>query len=519
MNCFSEEMTQVAYEDLFLGPGDRGGNRFRAALDRAKEIVLETIDEDETPYSGTSCTEIRATFDEVECIPDKGQGLDAALDTAQKSVLEDAIRFHNPQYLAHLNSAPTIPGIAADVLISAMNQNHAAWDLGPSVDVLKEQMIAELAELFGYPDEAGGVFTSGGTQANFMGLFLARGWYADEYLDTDIQAEGLPSSASDLRILRSAVGHPTTDEAAAKLGLGEEAVVSVPTDDQYRMDPDALERTLADLKSKGRTPCAVVGTAGTTDFGSIDPLPEIADLADEHGLWFHVDAAYGGALAVSDRQRHKLNGIERADSFSIDFHKFLFQPVSCGAFLVRDAQNYRYMGHKAEYLNPERDTVPHRTEKSVQWTRRADVLKPFVTFRALGREGVGAMVDRVVELVDQTADCIADNSDFDLTTKSEISTVVFRYCPSPSPDGISDATWANEVNDQIRDVALHDGRTVIARTKVEGTTYLKFTVLDPRMTVDDVESVLRLIQTFGHRAEAQLEAELTPDDGVDAPVA
>jgi L-2,4-diaminobutyrate decarboxylase len=488
--------------ESFLGPEEGSVARYKFAMDLAEDAVVDAVTEDGV-YSGASPEAIRESFDDIDCIPDVGEGIADAVELTRDHVLSDAVRFHHPNYLAHLNGPPTTPALAADAMIAALNQNHASWDVGPSVDILEEAMIAELGDLFGYPESAAGVFTTGGTQANFVGIFLARGWYADEFLDTDVQAEGLPPEADEFRILRSEVGHPTTDEAAAKLGLGEEAVVAVPTDDRNRMDPDALEATVDRLESAGKRPIAVTATAGTTDFGSVDPLEEIAAVAADHDLWFHVDAAYGGALAVSDRHRGRLDGIERADSLAVDFHKFLFQPASCGAFLLRDESNYVYLGHEVAYLNPARDSVPHRTQKSFQWTRRADVLKPFVTFRTLGREGLAALVERVVDLTDAAADRIDDDPAFELVADPEISTVVFRYTPSTVPADASRTEWSNEVNDAIRDAALDDGRTLVARTQVDGETCLKFTLLNPTATVDDVDAVLDLLREFGERIERE----------------
>lgn len=494
----------VEADALFLDPDEQSVDRYEQAMQRAQAAVIEALVDRNDVYSGATPAELRRTFEDIEPMPDEGEGIEAAVETVCETVLKHAVRFHDPKYLAHLNCAPGIPGIAADAIVAAMNQNHASWDLGPSVDVLEEAMIDELRRRFGYPDGAAGVFTSGGTQANFMGMFLARGWYADEHFNVDVQSEGLPQAAENFRILRSAAGHPTIDEAAAKLGLGEQAVVDIPTDDQYRLDVEAAEAALEELEADGRHPIALAATAGTTDFGSIDPLSQLADLADEYDCWFHVDAAYGGALAMSDRHRGMLAGIERADSLTVDFHKFLFQPVSCGAFLVRDERTYQYIGHEAEYLNPERDSVPHRTEKSVQWSRRADVLKPFVTFRAVGREDIGAMIDRVVALVDRIARCVGDDPDFDLINESELTTVVFRYCPTQIPEEVPAVDWANRVNDRIREIALEKGETIVARTEHQGTTYLKFTILNPKTTVEDVETVLDLIREYGAQAEREL---------------
>jgi len=331
------------------------------------------------------------------------------------------------------------------------------------------------------------VFTSGGTQSNFEGLLLARNWFARERFGRRVKESGLPHRAKSMRILCSDAAHFTAKQAAAHLGLGENAVVTVSTDDEYRMDPDALDATLADLRERGREPFALVGTAGTTDFGSIDPLAALADRADDHDLWFHVDAAYGGALALSESHRGMLAGIERADSLSVDFHKLFYQPISCGAFLVRDGDRFDLIRRSAAYLNPEEGDLdaPNLVSKSVQTTRRFDALKPYVTFRTLGREGLAELVESTLELADDVAALVADAPDFELLNDPTLNAVVFRY----RPEGLGDEQ-VSRLNAAVREALLRNGDAVVGRTEVGGTTSLKFTLLNPKTTVEDVADVL-----------------------------
>lgn len=262
------------------------------------------------------------------------------------------------------------------------------------------------------------------------------------------------------------------------------------------MNPDALDATLADLEAGTGEPFALLGTAGTTDFGSIDPLDTLADRAAEHDLWFHVDAAYGGALALTDDHDALLDGIERADSIAVDFHKLFYQPISCGAFLLRDGDDFEWMARNAAYLNPEEHDeagVPNLVSKSVQTTRRFDALKPYVAFRALGREGMATLVNETLELADSAASLLDSADDFELLGEPTLNTVVFRYRPR---EGMSDGT-VNRLNATVRRRLLHDGRAVVARTEIEGMTSLKFTLLNPTATLDDVAAMLETIRECG----------------------
>ena len=202
--------------------------------------------------------------------------------------------------------------------------------------MLEQKFVQWLVAEAGMPPDAGGTLTSGGTQSNYMGLLLARDAFLKSRFQWSAQKRGLPAQASHMRVLCSEVAHFTVEKSAVQLGLGTDAVVRVAVDDEYRMRPESLRISLDGMRDQGLLPFAVVATAGTTDFGSVDPLTEIASLAKAAGAWLHVDAAYGGVLLFSPRHRKKLEGMAAADSLSIDFHKLFWQPVPASAFLLRD---------------------------------------------------------------------------------------------------------------------------------------------------------------------------------------
>lgn len=492
----------MSAEELFLGT-DRGGATYREAMGGAVEAVLSAFADCGDPYSGTSPDALAAQFDEP-VVPEDGQGLDATVDEVAEHVLAHSVDTSNPRCAAHLQCPPMIPGLVAETLLTAANQSLDSFDQAPAATVLEERVVDALCGLFDLPADADGVFTSGGTQSNFQALLLARDRYCDRHLGQNVQADGLPWGAGSLRILCSEEAHFTGKQAAHHLGLGERAVVTVPTDDDRRMDPDALDATLAELETRDAEPFALVGTAGTTDFGSVDPLGALAERADERGLWFHVDAAYGGALALSGEYGHILDGIGRADSIAVDFHKLFYQPISCGAFLLRDGDDFGWMARNAEYLNPEEHAevgVPNLVAKSVQTTRRFDALKPYVAFRALGRTGLAKLVDRTLELADEAATLVDAAEDFELLHDPTLNAVVFRYLPH---DGMDDGT-VSRLNAAVRRELLRDGRAVVARTEVDGVTSLKFTLLNPTATLDDVAAMLDAIRDCGATVAGQRE--------------
>ncbi|MFB6301849.1 MAG: aspartate aminotransferase family protein [Haloferacaceae archaeon] len=488
--------------DLFLG-SEAGNAAYRRAMRRATAAVTDRIAEGDDPYSGMSPGALADQF-EGAVLPEEGAGLDAVIDRVADTVLPHSVGTSNPRCAAHLHCPPMVPGLAAEAMLAATNQSLDSFDQAPAATVLEQRVVRALCDLFGLPDAADGVFTSGGTQSNFQALLLARDRYCRRRFGRDVQAGGLPAEAGSLRVLCSEEAHFTGKQAAHHLGLGEDAVVPVSTDDDRRLDPAALDETLAALDARGQAPFALLGTAGTTDFGSIDPLDELADRAARHDLWFHVDAAYGGALALTDDHAHLLDGIQRADSLAVDFHKLFYQPISCGAFLLRDGDEFESMARNAAYLNPEDHDdagVPNLVTKSVQTTRRFDALKPYVTFRAVGRERLAGLVEDTLELAGDAASMLDAAADFELLHEPTLNAVVFRYRPR---EGLDDDA-VSRLNADVRRRLFGDGSAVVARTDVDGVTSLKFTLLNPLATLDDVAAMLDAIRACG--------TEVLPDRG------
>ncbi|AQL42889.1 aspartate aminotransferase family protein [Halorientalis sp. IM1011] len=484
----------MSADELFLGSA-AGNATYREALDRAADAVVEQFAAADRPYSGERPEALAARL-EQPVLPESGIGLRAAIDEVASEILPHSVGTSNPRCAAHLQCPPMIPGLAAEALLTATNQSLDSFDQAPAATVLEGRVVDALCDLFGYPDAADGVFTSGGTQSNFQALLLARDRHCQETFGTDVQASGLPVEAGSLRVLCSEAAHFTAKQAAHHLGLGEDAVVTVETDDRRRLDPAALDARLDALEAAGAEPFALVGTAGTTDFGSIDPLPALADRAAEHDLWFHVDAAYGGALALTDDHAAELEGVDRADSVAVDFHKLFYQPISCGALLLRDGGDFEWMARNAAYLNPaahDETGVPNLVSKSVQTTRRFDALKPYVAFRAVGRDRLGDLVAGTLDLAAETAALLEAADDFELVTDPTLNAVVFRYRPE---GGMADER-VDALNAAVRRRVLEDGRAVVARTEVDGVTSLKVTLLNPTATLDDVAAMLDVVRDCG----------------------
>src|SRR5476651_2887207 len=300
--------------------------------------------------------------------------------------------------VAHLHCPSLVIIQAAEVLINATNQSMDSWDQSPSATIIEMKLIEWLRTQVGYQPGDAGVFTSGGTQSNLMGLMLARdAFFARQ--GHSIQQDGLVGNLRKMKVFCSENAHFSVQKNMALLGLGYQSVTLVKTDQFARMDVSDLAAKLAQAQANGEQILAIVATAGTTDAGAIDPLRAIAKLAAEHQIWVHVDAAWGGALLLSEKYRDYLDGIELVDSITLDFHKQFFQTISCGAFLLKEARHYELMRYQAAYLNSEFDEaqgVPNLVSKSLQTTRRFDALKLWMGLEALGQKQYAEIIDHGV---------------------------------------------------------------------------------------------------------------------------
>ncbi|BBL80951.1 L-2,4-diaminobutyrate decarboxylase [Rubrobacter xylanophilus] len=480
-------------ERVFLTGSPESAAAYREAMAAAGDVLLQHLGRP-LPYSGATPGKLSNLLAGSEVCPEEGEDLSRVLRETGKTVVENCVRVAHPGCAAHLQCPPLVPALAAEAVISATNQSMDSWDQAPAATLLEERVVRWLCGLFGYRPGADGVFTSGGTQSNLMGLLPARDRFARERFGWSMRERGLPPEASRFRILCSEAAHFSVGRSAALLGLGERAVVPVETDAGRRMSPEALDRALQKLEEQELLPVALVATAGTTDFGSIDPLEELASRARELGLWLHVDAAYGGALALSERHRSKLAGIEDADSVAVDFHKGFYQPVSCAAFLVRRGEDLALIRTHADYLNPEGDDLPNLAGKSLQTTRRFDAFKLYVSLRALGRRRLAAMVERTVELAKAAAALVREQPGLELAARPQLGTVVFRYRPARMEE-------ADRVNAGIRRELLLGGEAVVARTRVDGRVYLKLTLLNPLATPEDLRRLVETTVRTGKRLE------------------
>ncbi|MET7622088.1 aminotransferase class V-fold PLP-dependent enzyme [Streptomyces sp. NPDC005408] len=449
---------------LALAGGTAGPDALRPLL----AIVLAALTDGAAarggpiPRGGPEAVASRVREAVEPVLPDHGTGAEEALRTLVRTVAHGAADPADPLCAAHLHTPPLALAVAADLAASALNPSLDSWDQAPAASELEATVGRTLAaEVFPHGRDPDALVTTGGTESNQLGLLLAR------------------ERHGTVQVICGSAAHHSLHRAAWLLGLPEPVTVPSPAG---VLDLAALDEALTELPG----PRIVAATAGTTDTGRIDPLPEIADLCHRHGAELHVDAAYGGPMLFSERHRTKLNGLDRAHSVTLDLHKLGWQPVAAGLLAVPNGALLAPLAVRADYLNADDDTeagLPDLLGRSLRTTRRPDILKVAVTLRALGRSGLAALVDRTCAAAQHLADLLEKHQSLELYERPTLTTVLFR--PYVATD---------EETADIRRTLLAEGRAVLGRARADGRLWLKATLLNPHATQGDLEALLELVE-------------------------
>ncbi|MFG2849894.1 pyridoxal phosphate-dependent decarboxylase family protein [Streptomyces mirabilis] len=446
-----------------LASGPEGPGALRPLLDTVLDALRDGGEARGGPLpAGGPESVARRVRDAVgDVLPE--QGTEDALHVLVRALAEGAADPAHPLCAAHLHCPPLAVATAADLAASALNPSMDSWDQAPAASELEALVTRALAQEIGADDA---LVTTGGTESNQLALLLAREAHAG------------------VRLIHGANAHHSLPRAAWLLGLPDPVVVPAPAG---TMDLAALDEALTELQGL-RGSLLVAATAGTTDAGLIDPLPDIADLCEAHGTRLHIDAAYGGSLLFSDHHRGKLDGLDRAHTVTLDLHKLGWQPVAAGLLVVKDPHDLDALSHRADYLNADDDTeagLPDLLGRSLRTTRRPDILKVAVTLKTLGRAGLGALVDQVCAHAAELADLVEAHPGFELYDPPTLTTVLFR------PAEASDEAVA-----AVRRTLLHEGRAVLGRALLDDRLWLKATLLNPHTRPGDLAALLKLVE--GH---------------------
>jgi len=442
-------------------------------------------------YPDVSGARLRERFSEP--LPQNGRPFDDLLARFRDDIVAGSRHNGHPRFFGYVSAPGTAVAALADLLASTLNANLTAWRSAPAPVEIERQTIDWIREALGCPPGWGGLFTSGGSLANFTALAAARHRHCGAVNET-----GMSAVARPLRIYISSEGHHSTDKAAALLGLGRENVVRIPVDGNLRLDARELERRIAADRAAARDPFCVVASAGTVVSGAIDPLPEIAAIARREGLWLHIDGCYGGFARLAPSARERFAGIELADSIALDPHKWLYLPADCGCLLYRDPQALgSAFALGADYT---RIAQTDAREAFAFWdygpelTRRFRALKVWMTVAHVGARALGEAIEANLDCARHLAELVAASDDFEMLAPVELSIFCFRHLGA----GGRRATTRSEDeerrldawNERLLAALQHGASSYLSNATVAGRFALRGCVLNYRTTRRDMEILL-----------------------------
>lgn len=468
---------------LALSPED-----MRRLADAATDRLLARLEglRESAPWRGAP----RAVLEPLlaEPAPEEGRDPVAVLERAVNDVLPVAARVDHPRFLAFVPSAPTWPGVIADYLAAGYNTFQGTWLGSGGPSQLELVVIDWFRQWIGYPESAGGLFTSGGSAAILDALVAAR------------EQAGSPGRPA---ILLSDQTHSAVERAARIIGVGGDGIFKIASDAGYRLSPDALAETIRLARSEGFAPIAVCANAGTTNTGAIDPLPAIADLCASEKIWLHVDGAYGGFAMLTERGRSQLAGLERADSISLDAHKWLYQPFEAGCVMVRDiATLMRAFSVNPDYLQDTKlgQEQVNFADRGYQLTRSFRALKVWMSIQTFGLARFRAAISRTMELAEQAGELVRRTADLELLSPPSLGVLCFRFRPAG-------AGWTEDaltkLNESIQARVIESGTAMISSTRLRGTWSLRLCILSHQTTWDDVRYTVESAAKFGRELAAR----------------
>ena len=421
----------------------------------------------------------------LEKPPEEGRPAEEVLEQTVADILPMTTRLDHPRCFGFVPSEPTWPGVVADFLASAWNVNACTWLVASGPSQVELVVLDWFRRWLGYPDSSGGLLTSGGSAACVDAFVAAR------------EVAGNPERPS---VYMSDQSHSAQARAAVIVGVGREAVRQIPTDRAFRLDMEALARAVAEDRAAGLTPLVVCGNGGTSSTGAIDPLHAMADYCQAEGIWLHVDAAYGGFAAITEKGSELLDGIERADSVGLDPHKWLFQPYEVGCLLVKDVRTLeRVFAFSTTVLQ---DTVwganhPNLDDRGLQLSRSFRALKIWMSIQTFGMSAFRRAVSKGMQLAKQAEQYIRESPTLELQAPASLGMVCMRV--NPEGAGLEGETL-EEVNREVLARLFWDDRSFVSSTSLHGTFSLRLCIINHSTGWDDVRETLEAVERFGEDA-------------------
>jgi glutamate/tyrosine decarboxylase-like PLP-dependent enzyme len=428
---------------------------------------------------------------------------DALIEEFRTRLAPHNLNAYHPRSLSYFTPPPLLMSIVGEVLAQVLNQGVDVWQAGPSSAFVEEEVGRWLCSIVGYGPESFAVLTSGGVMANFMALTVARDVHLAKLLDL-----GRPPRGRELeghRVYASDQAHFSISRALDELGFPTNTLHVVPADDRFRLRGPTVAAAIAADRARGLRPFAICAVAGSTNTGAVDRTAELADLAEREGLWLHVDAAYGGAVRLSGRDAGRVADLERADSVTIDPHKWFFQAYDIGALVVRrGADLLETFQRSPEYYRggePEVDTDGDGSgsrgplnfyQRSMEGTRRFRALKLWLSWRHLGTDGLGRLIEANNDMAAYLARRISERDDFEaLPSEPELSVVCFRHLPGGRPaEGAHDPAALDTHQDALQVALEASGDGWLSTTRLRGRTYLRAGIVNFLTVESDIDRLL-----------------------------
>jgi aromatic-L-amino-acid decarboxylase len=423
--------------------------------------------------------------------PSEGESMDTIFRDFEEKILPGVTHWNHPSFFAYFAITGSAPGILGELLMSALNINAMLWKTSPSATELEELSLSWLRQMMGLPDEFFGIIYDTASVSSLCALAAAR----EAVEGLDVRERGLFGS-KPLRLYASEHAHSHVDKAALLLGLGKRGLRHIPVDEEFRMRPEALEEAARQDVDDGYLPFAVVATVGTTSTTSIDPVPAIAEVSKRHGLWLHVDAAYGGSAAIIPERQDILNGCEEADSLVVSPHKWLFTPLDISVLYCRHPQVLRQaFSLVAEYLKTaEGDKVVNYMDYGIQLGRRFRALKLWMVIRYFGASGLAERMREHIRLAQELASWIDSDPDFERMAPTPLSLVCFRA----RAGGLNDEAL-DRLNEKLMETVNASGKAFLSHTKLRGRFVLRMAISNLRTTEGHVKDTWELIRDQAHR--------------------
>lgn len=424
-------------------------------------------------------------------IPKDGRNAKEVVEKMMLDVYQYRGDSNHPRFFGFVPGPASSISWLGDIMTSAYNIHAGGSKLAPMVNCIEQTLLRWLCDQVGFGSQAGGVFVSGGSMANITALTAAR----DNKLDDETLHLGVAYISDQT--------HSSVAKGLRIIGIPNKRIRKIPTNPDFTIRTDLLEEQIQKDSKDGLIPFVIIGTAGTTNTGSIDPLKKLSAIAKRYQMWFHIDGAYGASILLSPKYKHLLEGAELADSISWDAHKWLYQTYGCAMVLVNDVQHLFHSFHvNPEYLKDIEGDLEHINtwDIGMELTRPARGLKLWLTLQILGTDLIGSAIEHGFQLADWAEEAVRELPDWEIVSPSQLAMVNFRFAPK----GLS-KEQTDTLNEQISKKILDNGYAAVFTTVLHGQTVLRICALHPEAEKEDMYETIRLLDTFGKELLSEMK--------------